>query len=68
MARFKVGDTVKNFGLTARVVALFSVASDPTHPLTGEPVLREISASGKLRGGKWVADAGKCELVNRGQR
>lgn len=59
---FTVGSTVRNFNTTAKVVALFS-SPHGTVEETGWPILREIGANGRLRGGKWVADPAKCELL-----
>jgi hypothetical protein len=59
----RIGDTVKNFGTTARVVGFFSVAGMTTEH-DGDPILRELSpVTGRLRGGKWVADPSKCEKL-----
>lgn len=55
-----LGSVVRNFNTTAKVVGFFSAADGR---LTGDLILRQIGANGKLRGGKWVADPAKCEEV-----
>ena len=59
---FSVGSVVRNFGQTAKVVGLFSAASGVSD-MDGWPILKALSADGKARGGKWVADPTKCEVA-----
>jgi hypothetical protein len=56
---FSVGAVVVNFGITAKVVAVFSrpFACEEN----GWPILKAIGPDGKARGGKWLADPAKCE-------
>jgi hypothetical protein len=57
-----LGATVVNFSTTARVVGFFK-ASAGVSQMDGWPILREVGASGRLRGGKWVADPSKCSAA-----
>lgn len=66
MANFNIGDTVVNFGQTARVVGFWQAAA-PTgfvDDMAGWPILRALDASGKPRGGKWAADPAKCSRMH----
>ena len=58
-----LGSVVRNFGTTAKVVGFFRSADGSPSDHDGNPILREIGPSGKLRGGKWVADPTKCEVA-----
>lgn len=58
-----VGAVVVNFGVTAKVVALFASADGRPCDQAGWPILKALSADGKPRGGKWVADPAKCEVA-----
>jgi hypothetical protein len=58
-----VGSVVRNFGVTAKVVGLFASADGSPSEHDGHPILREVGPSGRLRGGKWVADPAKCEAA-----
>lgn len=58
-----VGSVVVNFGVTAKVVALFAAADGRPCAEAGWPILKALGANGKPRGGKWVADPGKCEVA-----
>lgn len=58
-----VGAVVVNFGTTAKVVGFFAAADGRPCDQTGWPILREIGAKGRPRGGKWVADPNKCEAA-----
>jgi len=48
--QLRLGQTVRNFGLTAKVVGF--------HETTGDPILQDI------RCGRWLADATKCEPLD----
>ena len=61
MANFELGSVVVNFGLTAKVVGLFKSASGLPTVHDGHPILREVGPTGRLRGGKWLADPAKCQ-------
>ena len=63
MANFEIGQVVVNFGQTAKVVGLFTSASGFPSDQDGWPILKAVGPSGKLRGGKWVADPSKCEAA-----
>ena len=62
VAQFSVGALVVNFGVTAKVVGLYSSGHGPSEH-DGHPILRAVGANGRLRGGKWVADPAKCSPV-----
>lgn len=64
MANFTIGQVVTNFGVTAKVIGFFD---RPGTGHDGDPILREIGPNGKLRGGKWVADPAKCQIVEGGR-
>lgn len=57
MANFELGQVVVNFNTTAVVVGFF------TRDGSGWPILKALGANGKPRGGKWIADPAKCEVV-----
>lgn len=59
---FNKGQWVFNFNTLAVVVGFFSAASGVSD-MDGWPILREVGANGVARGGKWVADPGKCRLA-----
>lgn len=64
MAHFlSLGSVVVNFGTTAKVVGFWTSAHGVVTDQTGWPILREVGANGRLRGGKWVADPSKCEAA-----
>jgi hypothetical protein len=65
---FAVGSVVVNFNTTAVVVGHFAAACGEPVAETGWPILRAIGASGKPRGGKWLADPAKCTPVSEGGR
>ena len=60
---FALGSLVVNFGTTAKVVGVFAAADGAVVAETGWPILRQVGASGRLRGGKWLADPSKCAAV-----
>jgi uncharacterized membrane protein len=60
---FAVGSVVVNFGVTAKVVALFASADGRPCDETGWPVLKRLGRNGRPSGGKWVADPAKCEAA-----
>jgi len=62
-SNFPVGSVVVNFGVRAKVVALFASAHGVTVEETGWPILKALGADGKARGGKWLADPAKCEAA-----
>jgi len=62
-SNFPVGSVVVNFGVTAKVVALFASASGQPCQETGWPILKRLGRNGKASGGKWVADPSKCEVA-----
>ncbi len=62
MNSFTLGATVVNFGTTAKVVGFFAAADGRPCDMTGWPILKALGASGKPKGGKWVADPSKCEV------
>jgi len=47
-----IGQTVRNLGILAKV--------DGFHEITGDPILRPLWNDG----GRWLADAAKCEAVS----
>jgi hypothetical protein len=65
MANFTLGQTVRNFGQTAKVVGFWAPAAPAgvVDEMAGWPILKAVGADGKARGGKWVADPAKCEAV-----
>ena len=60
---FSLGSVVVNFNTTAKVVGFFAAADGRPCAETGWPILRQIGANGRLRGGKWLADPSKCVAV-----
>lgn len=50
MAKLKVGDLVRNYGFTARVIRF--------HEETGDPILRDVKD-----GTRWLAHADLCERI-----
>lgn len=72
MVTFKIGQVVvntmslgvnsdKTFSTTAKVVGLWSAVDGSQ---AGHPILREFNPlTGRVRGGKWVADPAKCVVV-----
>jgi hypothetical protein len=57
--KFAIGNVVINVGQIARVVGI--------HDTTGDPILKELRAHGRVVGGKWVADPAKCRLLTDGE-
>jgi hypothetical protein len=60
-----VGDVVVNFGVTAKVVALFASADGTPCDMDGWPVLKALGKSGRVVGGKWAADPTKCSPASK---
>jgi hypothetical protein len=58
-----LGSVVRNFNTTAKVVGFFQAADGGACEMGGWPILKELAPSGRVRGGKWVADPAKCEPV-----
>jgi hypothetical protein len=56
MVALTLGAVVLNFNTVARVVAY--------HAETRDPVLKQLGTNGRLRGGKWLADAAKCRVLS----
>ena len=50
--QLRIGQTVRNFGVIAKV--------DRFHEITGDPILRFLYNDGSY----WVADAAKCEPID----
>ena len=48
-----IGQTVRNLGIIAKIVSF--------HEITGDPILRPLWNDGT----KWLADADKCEPLDR---
>lgn len=58
-----LGSLVVNFSTTARVVGFFAAVDGRPCAEAGWPILRQVGASGRLRGGRWVADPAQCSPV-----